>query len=168
MGEVVLHPMNMNVKAVAISLYLMLIYWVSMHFPALKTVFYPTLGAFCYLFVSRTFRMRELSGIAFGAVIASLTGCLLHAVYPGVGSFFLNSLIVIWMIRKFHWNAPPILAVAFVPYFINPIAWWIVPLSVLVSLGGLLLLLWALHAASAFKFSFNRARLQRSIDRVDA
>lgn len=128
----------------------MILYWISLHIPSLKTVFYPTLGAFSYLFVTRAFELRDLSRITLGAVIASCLGSLLNAMYPGVPAFLLNTLLVTWMIRKFHWNAPPILAVSLIPFFIQPIEWWVVPVSVLGSLSGLLLLVGALHYAVAY------------------
>lgn len=157
----------MNVKTIAISLYLMLLYWISLRYPALKTVFYPTVGAFCYLFVTRTFHIRELANISIGAVIASLLGCLLHAAYPGPISFLLNSLLVIWMIRKFKWNAPPILAVSLVPFFITPVAWWVVPVSVLATLSGLLLVVGGLHYIVEYSRPILSGRLSGQLREMD-
>jgi hypothetical protein len=136
--------MNMNILAV--SFYIVLIYSLSLHFPILHSLFYPTLGAFCFLFISRTHDSRVLSKIVFGACLSALIGSIMYAISTSEISIFINALIIIFLIKKFHWNAPPILAVSFIPYFSKAPDFWTIPLSVGLSLLSLLLLLFAVDA----------------------
>lgn len=131
----------MNMKTLAICLYVMFIYWLSLHYPILDTLFYPTLGAFSFLFISRSFSFTELSKITLGAFLSSIVGTLLFYIYPSVFSFFINAVITIWLINKFKWNAPPIAAIAFIPFFSHSSHVWAIPLSVCGSLLGLMLIL---------------------------
>ncbi|MNE97139.1 hypothetical protein D3C80_1954410 [compost metagenome] len=48
---------------------------------------------------------------------------------------------MIGFIHKFKWNAPPILAVALIPFFTQPQVPWAIPLSVAAALAGLLMTL---------------------------
>jgi hypothetical protein len=145
----------MNTKIAFICMYVVLIYWASSHFSVLNALFYPTLGAFCFLFISRTFDFKELSIIAIGAVISSVIGTTLFLLLPGVLGLLINTVLTIWLIQKFKWNAPPILAVSFIPYFTNPSSLWIIPLSVLISLLGLLMIVYLATAVEkrVFKYS---------------
>lgn len=134
----------MNLRIGAICLYIASIYWLSLKYPALHTLFFPTLGAFSLLFISRPFGKSELGKIAFGATIAAIIGSLLVSWNAGVIPFLLNTLIMIGLINRFKWNAPPILAVSFIPFFTQDSTDampWVIPLSVCVSLLGLLLVL---------------------------
>ncbi|MBP1994067.1 HPP family protein [Paenibacillus eucommiae] len=131
----------MKVKTVAICLYVMLIYWISLQFPTLDTLFYPTLGAFCFLFISRSFLFSELGKIIFGAFVSAVLGTVLFYIYPSAISLFINVLITIWLINKFKWNAPPIVAVSLIPFFSHSSHAWAIPLAVCGSLLGLLLIL---------------------------
>ncbi|AEI45418.1 hypothetical protein [Paenibacillus mucilaginosus] len=138
-----------HVKTITISLYLFVIYYISVHIPALKPLFYPTLGAFSYLFVSRAFAVKDLLKLIAGATTASLLGSCFYFSHAGGVAFLCTSLVTIWMIRKFHLNAPPILAVALIPYFAQPAQWWTAPVSVVSSLTGLVLLLLLMETAAA-------------------
>ncbi|TVY01897.1 hypothetical protein [Paenibacillus cremeus] len=127
----------MDIKTIAIALYLLLIYWLSQSFPTLKPLFYPTLGAFSYLFVSRTFAIKDLMRLVAGAAAASTLGSVLFLTGSGLWAFLVTSLCTILLIRKFHLNAPPIMAVALIPFFSQAVHWWVLPLSVSASLSGL-------------------------------
>lgn len=133
----------MSFKVLVIGLYMMLIYWLSLHFAFLDTLFFPTLGAFSFLFVSRSFRYAELSKITWGAFVSSMVGTALFAVYPGSVSLLANVLITIWMINRFKWNAPPIVAVSLIPFFSQTDRLWLIPLSVCAALLGLIAFLYA-------------------------
>jgi hypothetical protein len=135
----------MNIKTIAIGIYIVIIYWISTHVSSMHTLFFPTIGAFSLLFISRPFNKAELSKIAFGAIVSSVIGTAIVSVHPGVISLFINTLIVITLITKLKWNAPPILAVSFVPFFVQPTYLWAIPLSVCGALLGLLLTLYAVH-----------------------
>ncbi|SDD49583.1 hypothetical protein SAMN02799630_03734 [Paenibacillus sp. UNCCL117] len=154
----------MNPKIVAIGLYIMLIYWLSMQAPLLHMLFFPTLGAFSLFFISRPLQAKETARIALGAIIASLVGTLSFTVHPGVLSLFINTLVIIWLIKRFHWNAPPILAVSFIPFFARSDIWWAVPVSVAISIVGLLATLGIVHIAErklgTFSLSFGEAKKQ--------
>jgi hypothetical protein len=130
-----------NIKIGVICFYLMIIYWASQHFPGLKMIFYPTLGAFSYLFISRSFHFSDFDKIIAGSSAASLISSSLFMYITGIAAFIAAILCTIVLIRKFHLNAPPILAIALIPFFSQPVNIWSLPLSVLVSLTGLLLIL---------------------------
>ena len=85
----------MRIKTYAICIYIILIYWISLHIPHMKSLFFPTLGAFSLLFVSRSFEKAEVRKIALGAVTASVIGSLFAYWNPGVVSLLLTLLIVI-------------------------------------------------------------------------
>ncbi|MDQ6421229.1 hypothetical protein RB620_17530 [Paenibacillus sp. LHD-117] len=131
----------MRFKTYAICLYLVAVYWISLNIPHMHALFFPTLGAFSLLFISRPFRRDEVRNIAAGAVAASFIGSLLAHWNAGAGSLLITLLIVIGLINLFKWNAPPILAVSLIPYFARPPVFWAIPLSVCGALAGLLLTL---------------------------
>ncbi|RUS47396.1 HPP family protein [Cohnella sp. AR92] len=131
----------MKVKTIAIGIYIMIIYWFSLHFSFLDTLFFPTLGAFSFLFISRTFLYREIARITVGAFVSSAIGTILFYLYPSPITVLANVLITIWLIRKFKWNAPPIVAVSLVPFFSHSPHHWVIPLSVSAVLLGLMLIL---------------------------
>lgn len=131
----------MNVKLVLISLYIALIYWLSTHLTSLHALFFPTLGAFSFLLASREFDRKIASNMLIGSTIAALIGTLLHTVDAGAIGLLADSLIVGWLIHRLRWNAPPILAVSIIPFFVDQTNAWITPLCVLLSLSGLIFLL---------------------------
>ena len=131
----------MNLKIIAICFYLMLIYWLSQQIPSIKMIFYPTLGAFSYLFITRAFSFKDFGKMIAGACTASLVSSALYLSHTGMISFLAATLLTIILIQKFKLNAPPVLAIALVPYFAQPDHLWTLPLAVLISLSGLLLLL---------------------------
>ncbi|GFN30878.1 HPP family protein [Paenibacillus xylaniclasticus] len=131
-----------RIRAVAVSFYLMVVYWVSSHFPDAHTLFFPTLGAFCLLFMTRAFERKTWTRISFGAVIGSTVGTMLYSINAGPVTFFINALLMIGLITRMKWNAPPIMAVSFIPYFSHPSAVWVLPISVALSLLGLIATLW--------------------------
>jgi hypothetical protein len=155
---------NMDIKTVSISLYLLLIYWLSLHFPMLKPLFYPTLGAFSYLFVSRNFELKELLKLILGAGIASLIGSALFRSDAGMLAFLATALLTIQLLRRYQLQAPPILAVALIPYFANPTSIWVVPVSVIASLSGLVVFLLLVETArisvTRYRYRLLRARVR--------
>jgi len=132
----------MYLRSLIICSYLMIAYWVSTQFPSLKMVFYPTLGAFSFIFIQRVGQMKDVKRIILGAAIASTIGSMMYALDNGVMSFFATAIITISLIHFFKWNAAPILAVSLIPYFAHPVSIWTLPVAVVVSLIGLLLTLW--------------------------
>lgn len=139
----------MNVKIIFIGAYIMIIYWASLHVSFLDTLFFPTLGAFSFLFVSRSFKYAELTRITLGAFVSSIVGTLLFYIYPSAISVFINVLITVWLIRKFKWNAPPIVAVSLIPFFSHSSHLWVIPLSVSAVLLGLILVLFVAERAES-------------------
>ncbi|CAN7732450.1 hypothetical protein [Paenibacillus sp. LjRoot56] len=132
----------MFLRSLIICCYLMGAYWASYHFPSMKMVFYPTLGAFSFLFMHRVDNIREIRRIIIGAIIAVTMGSIFYTISTGAVSFFLTALVTITLIQFFKWNAAPILAVSFIPYFAHPVSMWALPIAVLVSLTGLLVSIW--------------------------
>lgn len=85
----------------------------------------------------------KLSQIAFGAVLCSIIGTLMYRVDSGIVSLFCTTLLIIWLMNRFKWIAPPILAIAFVPFFSGGVDLWAFPAAVAVSLLGLVIILFA-------------------------
>lgn len=131
----------MRIRTYAICIYIIMIYWISLHIPYMHSLFFPTIGAFSLLFISRPFEKAEVRKIAFGAVLSSLIGSFFVNWNLGVLSLLLTLVIVISFINTFKWNAPPILAVSLIPFFTQPPLVWVTPLSVCGSLLGLLMTL---------------------------
>jgi hypothetical protein len=131
----------MNIKTIAICFYIMVIYWFSLHISFLDTLFFPTLGAFGFLFLSRSFQHKELVRITIGAFVSAVIGTLLVYVYPSSVSVFINVLITMLLINKFKWNAPPIVAISLIPFFSHSAHRWVIPLSACAVLVGLMLTL---------------------------
>ncbi|WP_068777087.1 hypothetical protein [Paenibacillus sp. FJAT-26967] len=127
----------MNVKVIGVAFYIMLIYGVSKHFPAMHSLFFPALGAFSFLFISRKFTVKDIGSISLGAVLASVIGTAIYYLIPGIFAMFINTLIIIWL-NKLKWNAPPILAVSFIPFFTVTANFWDIPLAISASLLGLM------------------------------
>ncbi|WP_219838617.1 hypothetical protein [Paenibacillus sp. R14(2021)] len=128
----------MNVRTIGLSLYIMFIYWLSTHVPSMHMLFYPALGAFGFIFISRSLSFKQIGGIALGAVISSSIGTIGYMIYPGMISLFICMLITMWMIRTTKWNAPPILGVSLIPFITHAANPWTVPMSICISLIGLL------------------------------
>jgi hypothetical protein len=136
----------MIIRSVGLGLYIMFIYWLSSHAPGMHMLFFPTLGAFGFLFITRSPRLPELGGIAAGAVCSSVIGTLAYAVNDGMASLFVGTLATIWLVRTLKLNAPPIVAVSLIPFFAHPTNLWVAPLSVAASLAGLLAVLGLVYA----------------------
>lgn len=132
----------MHLRSLVICSYLMVAYWASSHFSSLEMVFYPTLGAFSFLFLQRMDKFNDIKRIIIGAVIAVTIGNLFYLIDNGAISFFATAIVTISLIHHFKWNAAPILAVSLIPYFAHPASMWTLPVAVIVSLLGLLLPLW--------------------------
>ncbi|MCR2805290.1 HPP family protein [Paenibacillus soyae] len=133
----------MRLKAIAICFYIVLIYWISLHIPLLNSLFFPTLGAFSLLFISKPFPLNEMWRIAVGAAVASFIGSTFAQLSTSALSLLATLLIVIVLFHTFKWNAPPIMAIALIPFFAKPAHVWTAPLSVVIVLAGLLLTLYA-------------------------
>lgn len=127
----------MFIRSVGLGLYIMFVYWLSSHVSGMHMLFFPTLGAFGFLFISRSPRLPELGSIALGAVLASIIGTLAYAVNEGMVSLFVSTLASIWLVRTMKLNAPPVVAVSLIPFFAHPLNPWVPPLSVAASLAGL-------------------------------
>jgi hypothetical protein len=128
----------MFLRSLVMCCYLMGAYWASYHFPSMKMVFYPTLGAFSFLFMHRVDQIKDIGRITMGAIIAVTIGSSMYAISHGAMSFFITAILTISLIQWFKWNAAPILAVSFIPFFAHPVAFWALPAAVLVSLLGLI------------------------------
>jgi len=122
--------------------YLMLAYWVSYHYPSMKMIFYPTLGAFSFLFMHRVEQIKDIRRIMLGAFVGVVVGCLAYMISTGAFSFFVTALLMILLIKYFKWNAAPILSVSFIPFFAHPAHLWLLPVTVLTSLLGLFVPIW--------------------------
>ncbi|MED4780999.1 HPP family protein [Brevibacillus choshinensis] len=133
--------LKMNFKMIVICIYIMLIYWLSLQFPYLDTLFFPTVGAFSFLFVSRALRFSEISKITLGAFISSAMGTLFFFIYPSPIMLFVNVLITMWLVTTCKWNAPPIVAVSLIPFFSHSSNHWFIPLSVCGVLLGLMVVI---------------------------
>lgn len=140
----------MVVRSIFICSYLVAVYWLSHHYPTMKMAFYPTLGAFCFLFMKHGGQVQHTARVIVGATVASAVGSLLYLMDSGALSFFITSLVTITLIHVCRWNAAPILSVSLIPYFTHPAAFWILPLAVLVSLSGLLLPVWVIDRLERF------------------
>jgi membrane protein YdbS with pleckstrin-like domain len=148
----------MFLRSLVICCYLMGAYWASYHFPSLKMVFYPTLGAFSFLFMHRVDNIKEIRRIIIGAIIAVTMGSLFYTVSHSAISFFLTALVTITLIQFFKWNAAPILAVSFIPYFAHPVSMWALPIAVFASLTGLLISIWLIGKVEQMKWYVRAAQ----------
>ncbi|MBO9605369.1 MAG: hypothetical protein J7639_05430 [Paenibacillaceae bacterium] len=141
----------MLLRSIVLCMYLACLYELSHQSGELQLLFFPTLGAFGFLFLARS--QREMMKVSSAAVLAVVFGNTLYFISPGVGSFFATALLVVFLIQKLRLQAAPVVAASFVPYFAKPEAFWTVPMSVFASLAGLLLVLtaatYAVHAGKA-------------------
>ncbi|MBO7744659.1 HPP family protein [Paenibacillus sp. MWE-103] len=148
----------MVIRSVGLGLYMMFVYWLSSHSPGMHMLFFPTLGAFGFLFITRSPRMKELFGIAGGAVLSAAVGTAAYALHGGMVSLFCSTLAMIWLVRALKLNAPPIIAVALIPFFAHPDKLWVAPASVAVSIAGLLAVMGLVYAVEGLF-----ARVQASL-----
>ncbi|MNK61707.1 hypothetical protein D3C87_808700 [compost metagenome] len=132
----------MFLRSLVICSYLAIIYCASNQVPSLRMVFFPTLGAFSFLFIHREGHIKDIRRIIIGAIIAATLGSLFYTIDTGVLSFFATAILTISLIKFFQWNAAPILAVSLIPYFSHPVSIWALPVAVMASLVGLVLTLW--------------------------
>lgn len=132
----------MFLRSLVMCCYLMGAYWASYHFPSMKMVFYPTLGAFCFLFMHRVDQIKDIGRITMGAIIAVTLGSTMYAISHGAISFFITAILTISLIQWFKWNAAPILSVSIIPYFAHSVSFWALPVAVFVSLLGLVGSIW--------------------------
>ncbi|RKD27031.1 hypothetical protein BEP19_00185 [Ammoniphilus oxalaticus] len=126
-------------KITIFCIYLCAAYWISLHYPPLGMLFYPSLGSFSVILMGQGNYLRELVVIALGATITSAIGSLLYFWYPSIFTMFVTAFTTLWLMQKFSWRAAPILAVALIPFFSHPTTIWVLPLSVLCSVICLLL-----------------------------
>ena len=153
----------MSVKSIAIASYIMLLYWMSLHFQDLHMIFFPTLGAFGFICITRSMNdLRWIMTISLGAVLISLISATLHMISSGMLSLMVTTLITIWLIHRFKWNAPPILAIALIPYFSHAQQMWTIPLSVAGALLGLIAVVAALYAAEGIRLKSLASRWKKS------
>ncbi|UKS26355.1 hypothetical protein LOZ80_33345 [Paenibacillus sp. HWE-109] len=143
---------TMLLRSFIICCYLMGAYWASYHFPSMKMVFYPTLGAFSFLFMHRVDQIKDIGRITVGAIIAVSIGSFMYSLSQGAVSFFLTALMTILLIQFFKWNAAPILAVSFIPFFAHPTSLWALPAAVVVSLLGLMVSVWLIGKVEQLNF----------------
>lgn len=156
----------MFVRSIVLCLYLALLYGISHQSDELRMVFFPTLGAFGFLFLVRSW--KEMLTIVIAAVLAVTVGNALFVFSPGVVSFFVTALMVIVIIQKLRLNAAPVVAVSFIPFFAHPTGMWVVPVSVLVALGGLLVITVAAQRLEAVGRAFARSLAEGKIKQMDA
>lgn len=133
------------IKFSIICLYLSITYWIALNVNLLGMLFYPSLGSFSFLILGRKFQLKNLFKITLGAAVTSTIGSCLYFWYPSGFSLFLTALITLYMMKIFDWDAAPILAVALIPFFSHPQSIWVLPISVLCSLIGLLIPLWLIQ-----------------------
>jgi hypothetical protein len=129
------------VKVVVVSLYLALIYWLSLHIAPLAPLFFPTLGAFSYFLITSNPTARRSILLVTGAGMASLLGSAAFLWLPEMPAILATFILTVVLIRRFHLNAPPILAIALIPFFDRPQELWATPLTVFVTLTVLVALL---------------------------
>lgn len=135
----------MLIRSVFVCGYLAAAYWLSHHIEPMKMAFYPTLGAFCFLFMKKRGQIPHSTWIVIGATASSAIGSLLYRLDSGEGSFLITTFITITLIHLCKWDAAPIMAVSLIPYFAHPASFWILPVAVFLSLSGLLLPLWLME-----------------------
>ncbi|WP_168123129.1 hypothetical protein [Paenibacillus sp. HB172176] len=155
--------MPVKLKSIAIASYIMLLYWMSLHFQDLHMIFFPTLGAFGFICITRSMSdLRWIMTISFGAMLISLISATLHMLSSGILSLMGTTLITIWFIHRFKWNAPPIVAIALIPYFSHAQQMWTIPLSVAGALLGLIAVVAALYTAEGIRLKSLSSRWKKS------
>lgn len=136
----------MKLKALAACSYIGFAYFLSAHVPGFHPLFFPTLGAFAYLFITRAATLREMGLAACRAVVVSFAGSVLSQLHPSTVFFVVNALFAFWLIHWRKWNMPPIMAVSFIPFFVHASDLWRLPVFTAAAISGLALTL-ALAAA---------------------
>jgi hypothetical protein len=145
-----------------ICCYLVTAYWFSHHYQPMKMAFYPTLGAFCFLFMNRGGHLQHTARIIFGASISAGIGSIFYLLDSGAVSFFLTTAITLTLIHVCKWNAAPIMAVSLIPFFAHPSSFWVLPLAVLLSLSALLGPIWLIDRIErSGKLTFVEAYMSR-------
>ncbi len=130
-----------NTKIVLISLYIVLIYWISLKLEALHMMFFPSLGAYCLFLFSKQLHTKFIVKIFLGSVFVALISTVMFQLNDGLLSLFCTMLIAVGIIYKFELNAPPILAVAMIPYYIQAPSYWEFPFALSLTLIGLVAVL---------------------------
>lgn len=133
----------MILKPIVVCLYLALAYWLSSQNPMLKMLFFPTLAAIAFFFMSRATQLKELFKVSAAAIVASTIGSIFFFLHSGVLSFLITCLLTISFILICKINAAPVLAVAVIPFFAHPPLVWLFPVSIIFTLAGLVLVLWS-------------------------
>jgi len=152
------------VRLFTICLYLTFVYWASSHISVDNVLFYPTLGAFSYFFVSRSMSKAESLKTILAAVIGVTCGSRLHMLSAGIITFLITCLIAIALLRILKIHAAPVVAVSLIPFFSKTPSFWVLPVSVLCSLSGLLLVLWGSQLVEARWITWKeKARLYPSV-----
>ncbi|MBB6731767.1 HPP family protein [Cohnella zeiphila] len=154
----------MKLKAFAACLYIGMIYFLSAHWAGLHPLFFPTLGAFAYLFVARSATAAEMGRALFGAAVCSAIGTALSHLHPSTLFFVVNAMLAIWLIHRWKWNAPPIMGVAFLPFFSKPDSYWLTPAFATAAIAGLTLVLLAAAAVAKLKALRSFLPTQASLD----
>lgn len=140
--------LNRQLSFIKISiycLYLSATYWISLHFPPLAMLFYPSLGSFSVILMHNKSYKNAIYKILIGATTTSSIGSILYFIYPSIVTFFITAFVTLWFMQRFDWTAAPILAVALIPFFSYPQSIWVLPLSVFCSLIGLIFPLWLIQ-----------------------
>lgn len=141
--------MFVRIRLLMICFYLTFVYWASSHIAVDNVLFYPTLGAFSYFFVSRSMSKAESLKTILAAVIGVTCGSRLHMLSAGIITFLITCLIAISILHILKIHAAPVVAVSLIPFFSKTPSFWVLPVSVLCSLSGLLLVLWGSQLAEA-------------------
>ena len=131
----------MKLKAFAACGYLGLVYFAAGRVQGLHPLFFPALGAFAYLMITRQSAWREMLKMTAGTIVCSFIGSILSLLHPSSVFLVIDGLLVFWMIHRFKWNAPPIIAVSLIPFFSRSPDWWTFPVSSGIALIGLTLTL---------------------------
>ena len=133
--------MLLYTKVVLVSLYLAAIYWLSLHIAPLAPLFFPTLGAFSYYLIMSNPTARRYILLVAGAGLASLLGSAAFLWLPELPAILATFILTVVLIRRLQLNAPPILAIALIPFFDRPQELWSTPITVFVALTILVALL---------------------------
>lgn len=127
----------MKLSVFAACGYLGLVYFAAGHVQGLHPLFFPALGAFAYLMITRRSAWQEMLQMTAGTIICSFIGSILSLLHPNTVFLVVDALLVYWMIHRLKWNAPPIIAVSLIPFFSRSPDWWTFPVSGGAALIGL-------------------------------
>ena len=98
---------NVTIKLSIYCLYLSAAYWISLHFPPLGMMFYPSLGSFSVILMNQNNYYNNLLKIIIGATITSTIGSALYFVSPSIFTFFITAFITLSVMQRFDWNQHP-------------------------------------------------------------